>query len=659
MAFLAPVFLALAAMVGVPLLVHFLRRKAGKSFDFPAVRYLLRMEQEHHRDVQLRNRILLLLRLVAVVALALAAARPIARLIGTGHAPVAMAVVIDNSMSSGVVRDGHQVLSDLRAAASQLLASLDDSDRAWIITADGSVTGGSSQVLRDRVAALMPLGGRGDLGFAMRRAIELSRSGAPRTAVVAMATDGQVSSMRTDSVAQALKVPVVVFAPPSGQVVNRAVIDVSVEPVRWTPGGTASFSIASPDSAQWRVTLDGRTVARGVVPPAPFNAPAHVSQRLASAGKGWVAGSVELEPDALRADNTRYFAVLLAPPPTVDVRKEAGVFLDAAFATLVNEKRVVRAGAATQPVTISSAEAPGLRLPVLLVAPRDPLLVGEANRRLGEMGIPWRFGAISHERILARAHFKGFADSTTAAQGALNGTAVYAHYPLVYSPGKGEGGMEGASKVDTLATVGATGAPWIVAGEGYVLIGSAIDPETTELPLRAAFLPWLSEILARRLGGEETLVHAAPGSVLNGFRADETIESSDGKAISIAGGQLTLPVQSGVYFITTHGKRSGVIVANGESEESDFSPAQGRGEADSSGRTSNAAPSIVSSGTSSSGGQLLSNLVHGRDISVLETSSAWRDAVFARALGRSLLIPLLLLALAALIAESWISGRRQ
>ena len=97
MAFLAPAFLALAALAGVPLLVHLLRRRVARTIDFPAVRYLERMEQEHSKDLKLRNRLLLLLRLLAVIALALAAARPIMRLIGVGHAPIAVAVVLDNS----------------------------------------------------------------------------------------------------------------------------------------------------------------------------------------------------------------------------------------------------------------------------------------------------------------------------------------------------------------------------------------------------------------------------------------------------------------------------------------------------------------------------------------------------------------------------------
>ena len=147
MAFLAPLFLTLATLVGVPLLVHLLRRKVGRTVDFPAVRYLTRMEQEHSRDLKLRHLFLLLLRMLAVLALALAAARPIAKLAGLGHAPVSVAIVLDNSMSTGIIGNERSVFDSLRADVRGVLADLSNDDRAWIVTADGRVIGGSAPSL--------------------------------------------------------------------------------------------------------------------------------------------------------------------------------------------------------------------------------------------------------------------------------------------------------------------------------------------------------------------------------------------------------------------------------------------------------------------------------------------------------------------------------
>src|SRR6185312_17009785 len=100
--FLAPLYLLLGAGVAVPLLIHLLRRRIGARIEFPAARYLARAEREHSRTLRIRNILLMLLRVLALLAIALAAARPVARWAGAGssHGPTAIAIVIDNSLSS-------------------------------------------------------------------------------------------------------------------------------------------------------------------------------------------------------------------------------------------------------------------------------------------------------------------------------------------------------------------------------------------------------------------------------------------------------------------------------------------------------------------------------------------------------------------------------
>lgn len=634
MAFLAPAFLALGLLAGVPLLVHLLRRRVGRVFDFPAVRYLERMEQEHSRDLKLRNRLLLLLRLLAVIALALAASRPIARLLGVGHAPIAVAIVIDNSLSTGVVQNGQVLFDSLRADARKLVGELTSDDRAWIITADGRVIGGGPTALQAGLDALQPLGGRGDLAAATRRAVGLVRSGSPRTPVVAIVSDGQRSSFRADSVVNAGEVPVILLGRGAALAQNRAVLQATAEPVRWTPGGAVTLAVTSPDSAAWRLTLDGRTVARGTTPAATLDAPARVTSRLASTSTGWVRGSVELEADALRADDTRWFAVRVAPPPTVNVRGEGGPFLSAALGTLIDEGRLARANAGeSRAVTVSTADAAGLRLPVLVTAPRDPIGVGEANRQLERLGIPWRFGAIARSQVLARVPARGGAtDTASASARAFDGTPVRTRYPLAYSPGSGAAAP--TSPPDTIATAG--GAPWVVAGNGYVIVGSPLDPEATDLPLDAAFVPWLLEALARRLGDDGRLVEASPGQVLAGFRDVTGLELPDGKVSPLATDRLTVPSQAGVYFLRRQEARVGALVVNGEPSESEVTAA---------------------TAADSNGAGLMAGLVAGRDVATASDGAQWQEAVFSRAAGQALLLPLVALALAALLAEAYVSSR--
>ncbi|GAB1344948.1 BatA domain-containing protein [Gemmatimonas sp.] len=634
MAFLAPAFLALGLLAGVPLLVHLLRRRVGRVLDFPAVRYLERMEQEHSRDLKLRNRLLLILRLIAVLALALAAARPIANLLGVGHAPISVALVMDNSLSTGVVQNGRMLFDSLRADAKRVVGELTSDDRAWIVTADGRVIGGTPADLQAGLEALQPLGGRGDLAAATRRAVGLARSGAPRTPVVAIVSDGQRSSFRADSVVNAAEVPVVMLRRGAAISGNRAVLQATPEPVRWTPGGTVTLAVTAPDSAAWRLTLDGRTVARGTAPAATLDAPTRVTQKLASASNGWLRGSVELEADALRADDTRWFAVRVAPPPTVNVRAEGGPFLGAALGTLVDEGRLARGSAGdARAVTVGAADAVGTRLPVLLTAPRDPIAVGEANRQLERLGIPWRFGAIARSQVLARVPSRGGASDTASVSAkAFDGTPVRTRYPLVYSPGGG--GAAPKQTPDTIATAG--GAPWVVAGDGYVLVGSPIDPEATDLPLDAAFVPWLLEALARRLGDDGRLIEAAPGQVVSGLRDVTGLEAPDGKLSPLAGDRLTVPAQAGVYFLRRADTRVGALVVNGEASESDIATV---------------------AADSSSAAAVLASLVNGRDVVTANDAPRWQEAVFSRAAGQALLLPLVALALAALLAEAYVSGR--
>lgn len=629
MAFLAPFFLTLGVLAGVPLLIHLLRRRIGRIVDFPAVAYLLRMEREHSRERKLKNRILLLLRLLAVIALALAAARPIARLSGVGHSPVAVAIVIDNSMSSGLVVASQPVLAELKAEAQTLIAALAPEDRAWLITADGKITGGTPAALQSALGAIKPLGGRGDTRAAIGRAVALARGGAPRAPVVAVLTDGQANALgaATDSSVVVGDVPVIVLAPTRGAVRNRAVLAAEPEPQRWTPSGNVNIDVQSADSTPWRISLNGRTLSRGTIPPGDFAHPAHLAARLSSATQGWLRGAVELDADELRADDARYFAVRVAPPPSVDIRSEAGLFASAALGTLIDDGRIARLGSANAGglssagiarVVVSGAEAGGLGAPVLLLAPVDPLRIGDANRNLERLNIPWRFGALARDTVLARSNSQ-FAH--TAADSALEGAKVMQRYPLVPASTSGT-----AAHTDTLARAG--NAPWAVAGSGYIVLASPMVPTATDLPLRPAFVPWLFGMVAMRLGDDGQLIHAVPGAHITLPAPVTALEMPDGTVNTAAARTGLAPADPGVYLLRRETTVIGALVVNAEREESDLTLATDR--------------------------SLLAR-ISGDNISTATNAATWRSTILDQTAGRSLAWPLILLALLALMIESWLS----
>src|SRR5690606_23244300 len=172
-----------------------------------------------------------------------------------------------------------------------------------------------------------------------------------------------------------------------------------------------------------------------------------------------------------RGDDSRYLALIAGPPPAVRVDATAGDFVPSALDALTQSGVVTRG----DDVLVAGADAAD-RLPALLIAPSDPVLVGAANRNLERLGVPWRFGAPRRGSV-----------AVTGSR--LDEVTVSLRYPL--EP------VAGASS-DTLATAG--GAPWVVAGDGYVVVASPLEANATSLPLRAAFVPWVGEILAQRLG---------------------------------------------------------------------------------------------------------------------------------------------------------------
>jgi hypothetical protein len=451
--FLAPLWLGLASAIAVPLLIHLMRRRIGMRVDFPAARYLARAEREHSRTLRIRNLLLMLLRVLAILALAIAAARPVARLLGAGHAPTAIAIVIDNSLSSGAVVNGHPLLDEFKGMARDVLGSATSADRIWLVTIDGRVRGGNAATLRDEVNRLEPIAGAGDPVGALGRAAGVVRSSGLEARQIALLTDGQRTEwQKAPSIADA---QVLVYSPSVAPPANRAVTLAEARPVRWTPRGAVATRLLSRDSTTYRITLNGRTFARGTAAPNE-----EVVVRAQPPERGWVSGTVELEPDELAGDNVRHFAVWIGAAPGVALAPAAGSFLKSALDVLRSSERIVTG----QDIAIVTADEV-TTLPALITAPTDPVRVGAANRALERAGIPWRFGM----RRSGEASVRGTS---------LDGVTTTSRYDLVAQSG---------AAAETLAVVGRDA--WVVAGPKYVIVASPLTPDATNLPVRAAFVP--------------------------------------------------------------------------------------------------------------------------------------------------------------------------
>ena len=102
MAFLNPLFLFGLLAAGIPLLIHLWNRRRVVTIDFSSLMFLTAAHRENARRFQLRQLLILLLRMVIVVLIALALARPFLTLglpIASVRAQTDLVIVLDNSYS--------------------------------------------------------------------------------------------------------------------------------------------------------------------------------------------------------------------------------------------------------------------------------------------------------------------------------------------------------------------------------------------------------------------------------------------------------------------------------------------------------------------------------------------------------------------------------
>ena len=595
MSFLAPLYLLLAGAVAVPLLIHLMRRRIGARVEFPAARYLERAEKEHSRTLRIRNLLLMLLRVLALIAIAVAAARPIARWIGAGHAPTAIAIVIDNSLSSSAVVNGRPLLDQFKTMARDVLSHATATDRVWLVGIDGRVRGGNAGLLREEIDRIEPIAGAGDPAIALTRAASVVRGSGLDAKQIALLTDGQRSEwQRAPSIPDA---QLLVYTPPTPAPVNRAVTLAEARPVRWTPRGSVTTRFLSRDSTTYRITLNGRTFARGTAAPNE-----EVVVRTSPPERGWLAGTVELEPDELPGDNVRHFAVWIGAAPAVAVTPSVGPFVKSAIDVLRSSERIVDG----HDINVVAADEL-TTVPALITAPIDPVRLGAANRALERAAIPWRFGA----RRSGESNVRGTG---------FDGVSATVRYDLVAQAG---------AVAETLAVVGRDA--WVVAGPRYVLIASPLSPDATNLPVRAMFVPWLGEVLTERLVGEPgAILTAEPGASLPRPRWADAIELSEGQRTAI-GESIEVPTRAGTYFLTRASRRVGAVVVNPSAQES-----------------------VLDRYRAS---ELRERLGSERTLA-LQDAAAWATQTFRAAARRSLIDPALFFALVMLVIEAIVIGAR-
>lgn len=630
MGLLNPLFLLAAAAVAVPLLLHLFQRQDRRRVPFPALRYLQRTAREHARSIRFRQLLLLLLRVGALLLVVLAAARLHLRGQGGPHEPTALAIILDNSPSSGLVDGDRRTLDQLRELALETVSLAGEEDRVWVIRAgepgDVAPPGGAAEA-RLRIEETTVGAGAADLAAALERAAALVRDADLPRGEIHLLSDLQSGSFPGEApLLLPPDLPVVVYRPGDDPPVNRGLSGVMVGGGLSPLAGqrtqvAASITGTGSEPVPVRLVVDDRVVAASQVAPG--------GTAILEAGPfpgGWVTGRVEIDPDALRADDSREFAFQVRPPPSVAITAQASPFLEQAFQVLLLGGRVVTAGdpggagvwIAPEGVGIESRPA---GTPVFILPPSDPTLLPALNRRLSEAGVRWQLE--TGDEGEARPPVEGFPVS-------MGNLVVRRAYRLIPT------GEESGEARNLLTLPG--GDPWLVESEGtrgpVLLMASPLEPEASTLPVSAAMVPFLEWVLLRWAAREDSPPDVAPGAeLLLPLEADRVVEP-DGTVQMRTGTARALGTrQTGLHRIQQGERLLDVVAVNIDPAESQLEPL-----------SMDALEERV-----------------GAELRVARSPGAWSRQIFPSGEGPEVWRPLLLAALVLLLAESWVAatGRRR
>ncbi len=337
MTFLAPWLLAALPAVGVPVVIHLLNRGKPRPIRWAAMQFLLDSVRKNQRRLQLRDLILLILRMLIVAFLVVLFARPAtwAPVGSSGMVPTPVSGMFVMDVSASMAQtDGRR--SRLELAREEALKVLErfsaDSMCGLILATDRAIPvvprpSNNLEIVHDNLNAVQGTSSATDLLPAIERAFqELTRSpGAEK--MVFVFTDSQESAWRERPAIRELsgKYPgIALRSIPIGDAgePNTAITGISIQPQAPTRGETASVRVDVRNLTKKpidgvRVTLAAnrdKPQDEATLPTIPAGQAASADLKITFDASGLQTLRAEIPQDLFPADNLRSLAVRVRAP---------------------------------------------------------------------------------------------------------------------------------------------------------------------------------------------------------------------------------------------------------------------------------------------------------------------------------------------------------
>lgn len=324
MSFLAPLLLVGLTGLLVPIAIHLIGRRRARVVRFAALDFLIATKRRTARRFQLRERLLLVVRVLLCVALPLALAKPFTSCESKGpliaRGPQAAVLVIDDSFTAGYRLDGRTLLGRATDEAARVLTLLGpEAEIAVVRASEGAVhpteLSREHLRLRDQLASMSPTARPADLDRALARAAQLLAGSSHARRTIYLLSPLTKGSLRGGEPPWGEDGPrlEILDVRDGAALPNLAVVGLAVEP---DPGAgsrgiaalaeIANHSALPAPAVTVSLRIAGQIIARGQLDLAPGETKRKRFLATLPPGRRSAEIAVELTADALPADDRRH-----------------------------------------------------------------------------------------------------------------------------------------------------------------------------------------------------------------------------------------------------------------------------------------------------------------------------------------------------------------
>ena len=327
MGFLAPAMLIGLVAIGVPIAIHLIGRRRARIVPFAALDFLMGTKRKTARRLQLRERLVLLVRALACLAVAIALAKPFTSCERKGpqvtRGPQAAVIVVDDSFAAGYVVDGKPWIKRASDEARRIVAQLGPEAEVAIVRASEGAEHPTELTrdhlrLRDQLLALEPSARPADTTRALIRAAQLLAASSHARKTVFLLSLQAKTGLHPDEPPWGKDGPTFVALDlRPAQMPNLAVtaLKVDSDPNTGTRGVAFDAEVGNfsdePKNVELSLTIADRVVARGALALAPHEKKTKRFLAALPAGARASDASVSVAGDNLAIDDRRYVRATL------------------------------------------------------------------------------------------------------------------------------------------------------------------------------------------------------------------------------------------------------------------------------------------------------------------------------------------------------------